>query len=57
MLVFWLGTLPALLAAGASAGRLNRWISNPAARRLAGIVMLVLGVLALMPAARMLGLT
>ncbi len=54
MLAFWLGTLPALLVAGASADSLVRWRSRRALRRLAGAVMLVVGALAALPAARML---
>jgi sulfite exporter TauE/SafE len=50
MLAFWLGTLPSLILAGASVERLNRWKSNRAFRAIAGIVMLVIGLLALMPA-------
>jgi len=55
MLAFWLGTLPALLLAGASADRLGRLRSGPTARRLAGAIMLVLGAFALLPVLRMLG--
>ena len=50
MLAFWLGTLPSLILAGASVERLNRWKSNRVFRAVAGIVMLVIGLLALMPA-------
>lgn len=50
MLAFWLGTLPSLVLAGASVERLNRWKSNRAFRAIAGAVMLVIGLLALMPA-------
>jgi sulfite exporter TauE/SafE len=53
MLAFWAGTLPALLLAGASVERLNRWRSNVTFRRMAGVVMLVIGALALMPVTRM----
>jgi sulfite exporter TauE/SafE len=50
MLVFWLGTLPSLMLAGASVERLNRWRSNRLFRRVAGVLMLVIGLFALMPA-------
>lgn len=50
MLAFWLGTLPSLVLAGASVERLNRWRSNKAFRAVAGVLMLVIGLLALMPA-------
>ena len=49
MLAFWLGTLPALLAVGASAQSLNRWKSRKALRRLAGIVVILVGLAALTP--------
>jgi len=55
MLAFWLGTLPALLLAGASADRLGRLRSGATARRLAGAVMFMLGVFALLPVLHMLG--
>jgi hypothetical protein len=47
MLAFWLGTLPALLVAGASAERLHRWKSRAAFRRIAGVIMIVFGMIAL----------
>ena len=47
MFAFWLGTLPALLLAGASAERLNRWKAQPQYRRVAGAVMIVFGLIAL----------
>jgi sulfite exporter TauE/SafE len=47
MLAFWIGTLPALLVAGASAGKLAQWSRRPALRRVAGVVMIVIGLLAL----------
>jgi sulfite exporter TauE/SafE len=50
MASFWLGTLPALVVAGASAERLNRWRSNRGFRATAGMVMILIGALALMPA-------
>jgi len=49
MLAFWLGTLPALMLAGASAERLGRWKSNQSFRRIAGLIVIVIGILALMP--------
>ena len=50
MAAFWAGTLPAMVLAGASAARLDRWRKNQHFRRLAGVTMLVIGLLALMPA-------
>lgn len=47
MFAFWLGTLPVLLLAGASAARLHRWKSRVAFRRLAGVVMIFFGLVAL----------
>ena len=47
MIAFWLGTLPALLLAGASAHRLQAWRSNARLRRVAGVVMVLVGVAAL----------
>ena len=49
MLAFWLGTLPALMLAGASAQRLGRWKSNVSYRRVAGLMVILIGLLALMP--------
>jgi len=49
MLAFWLGTLPAMLAVGASAQQLQRWKSRKALRRLAGIVVILIGLAALTP--------
>ena len=49
MLAFWAGTLPALLVAGASAERLGRLRTNKVFRRLAGVVVILIGMLALMP--------
>jgi len=49
MLAFWLGTLPAMLAVGASAQQLQRWKSRKALRRLAGIFVILLGLAALTP--------
>ena len=49
MLTFWAGTLPALLAAGATAARLQQWKSKLAFRRVAGCIMIVIGFLAMGP--------
>ena len=50
MLAFWLGTLPAMLLAGASAQRLASLRSRRGFRIAAGTVMLILGLFALTPA-------
>jgi hypothetical protein len=50
MAAFWLGTLPALVLAGASAGRLARWRSRRIFRQAAGVIMIAIGLLGLMPA-------
>lgn len=47
MLVFWSGTLPALLLAGASANKLGKWTSNPTLRRFTGVMLLCVGIFAL----------
>ena len=49
MLAFWLGTVPALLLAGTFAHKLNEWRSRHAFRRIAGAVMILIGVIALAP--------
>jgi sulfite exporter TauE/SafE len=49
MLAFWAGTLPALLVAGAGAGQLNRLRTNLVFRRIAGLAVIVVGLVALMP--------
>jgi sulfite exporter TauE/SafE len=49
MLSFWLGTVPALMLAGASAGSLHRWKSQVLFRRMAGAAMIIIGVLAMAP--------
>jgi sulfite exporter TauE/SafE len=49
MLFFWLGTVPALVLAGASAERLHQWKSQTIFRRAAGAIMIVIGVLAMAP--------
>lgn len=48
MLAFWLGTLPALLLAGASAARLALWRRRGRFRRGAGVLLIALGVFALL---------
>ena len=48
MLAFWLGTLPALLAAGASAAKLAAWRRRGRLRRAAGVLLIALGVLSLL---------
>jgi len=47
MLAFWLGTLPALLVAGASARKLSDWVTRPFLRRLAGVLLVAVGIIAL----------
>ena len=47
MLTFWLGTLPALLVAGASAKKLAEWVRHPVLRRLTGVMLIGIGVFAL----------
>ncbi|MGI9200348.1 MAG: sulfite exporter TauE/SafE family protein [Woeseiaceae bacterium] len=49
MFAFWLGTLPVLLFIGESAQRLNRLKSNRAFRRIAGIIVILVGLAALIP--------
>jgi sulfite exporter TauE/SafE len=49
MLAFWLGTVPALLLAGTFAHKLNEWRSRHAFRRIAGAVMVLIGIIALAP--------
>ncbi len=51
MLAFWLGTLPALMLAGASSARLVEWRRRGPLRQLAGVVLLLMGSLALLFAA------
>ncbi|HHO67476.1 MAG TPA: sulfite exporter TauE/SafE family protein [Gammaproteobacteria bacterium] len=45
MLGFGLGTLPALLAMGAAAARLSRWIQDRRTRALAGALVILFGLL------------
>ena len=52
MLAFWLGTLPALLFAGISAAKLSQWKSNLSFRRIAGTIMIGIGLFAMMPVVR-----
>jgi sulfite exporter TauE/SafE len=47
MLVFWSGTLPALMLAGASASKLGQWTKNPTLRRFTGVMLLCVGIFAL----------
>ena len=47
MLVFWSGTLPALLVAGASAKKLGDWTRHPVIRRLTGLTLVGIGIFAL----------
>ncbi len=44
MLAFGLGTLPNLLLAGLMATRLNKWVSRPVVRAVAGFVVFAFGV-------------
>jgi len=47
MFAFWLGTMPALMLAGASAKKLGEWTSHPMLRRLTGVMLVGIGVFAL----------
>lgn len=49
MLAFWLGTVPALLLAGTFAHKLNEWRSRHTFRRIAGALMVLIGIIALAP--------
>lgn len=49
MFFFWLGTVPALVLAGASAERLYHWKSQAIFRRAAGAIMIIIGILAMAP--------
>ena len=49
MLAFWLGTLPTLLFAGASADQLRRLKSRRFLRQIAGILVILVGLAALIP--------
>jgi len=48
MLAFGLGTLPNLLAMGVIATRLAKWVRNPTIRLIAGLSVVLLGVLTLL---------
>jgi sulfite exporter TauE/SafE len=48
MSAFWLGTLPSLLLAGASAQKLGQWSKRPALRRLTGATLVLVGLFALL---------
>ena len=48
MLAFGLGTLPALLSIGLAYNTLNRFIRDPRIRMLAGIIVIVMGILMLL---------
>lgn len=48
MLAFWLGTLPSLLLAGASARKLGQWSERPLLRRITGTAMVLVGLFALL---------
>ena len=56
MAAFWAGTLPTLLAAGAAAGRLRSLSARPLLRRIAGVLMIGVGVAALVLPAIMRGM-
>ena len=47
MLAFWSGTLPALLLAGTAAKRVNELINTPLLRRLSGLILVAVGIIAL----------
>ena len=49
MLVFWLGTVPALLLAGTFAHKIGEWRSRRSLRRFAGAIMILIGLVALAP--------
>ena len=48
MLAFGLGTLPNLLALGIIAAQLSRWVRNPTVRLIAGLLVVLMGVITLM---------
>lgn len=50
MFAFWAGTAPAMILAGASAARLSAWQAKRSFRVIAGVTMLVIGIMALLPA-------
>ncbi|MCF6194567.1 MAG: sulfite exporter TauE/SafE family protein [Kangiellaceae bacterium] len=47
MLAFGLGTLPNLLAMGVMAARLSKWVRHPKVRLIAGMLVVLMGVLTL----------
>lgn len=47
MLFFGLGTLPNLLAMGVIAARLSKWVRNPSVRLIAGLLVVLLGIVTL----------
>jgi sulfite exporter TauE/SafE len=47
MLAFGLGTLPNLLAMGVIATRLSKWVQNPKVRLIAGMLVVLMGILTL----------
>jgi sulfite exporter TauE/SafE len=56
MLVFWIGTMPALWLAGSSAAAVSAWKSRRLVRRVAGLILIVIGLLALVaPMQRLIG--
>jgi sulfite exporter TauE/SafE len=56
MLLFWMGTMPALWLAGASAARLSKCTSRLRVRRIAGLILVLIGLIALsFPLQRMSG--
>lgn len=48
MLAFGLGTLPNLLAMGVIATRLTKWVRNPTVRLIAGLLVVLLGIVTLL---------
>jgi sulfite exporter TauE/SafE len=52
MLAFWSGTLPALLFAGVSAAKLSQLKANASFRRIAGTIMIGIGLFAMMPVSK-----
>ncbi len=47
MLLFWMGTMPALWLAGASAARIASWKNRRLLRRIAGLILVLIGIVAL----------
>jgi sulfite exporter TauE/SafE len=48
MLAFGLGTLPNLLVMGVLAAQLGKWVKNPTVRKVAGLLVVLMGVLTLL---------